>query len=80
MLDDDGNNYKIWSKAVMISLQSRRLWHVINGTETASNATTDAAAHDEWYLKDQDTQLTIISALKNIRQQCIYSCQAVKES
>ena len=64
----------------MISLRSCRLCHVINSTETAPNMTTDAAAHNEWYLKDQDTQLTIISALKNVGQQCIYPCQTVKES
>ena len=64
----------------MISLRSRRLWRVVNGTETAPDETIDPDAHDEWYLKDQDAQLTIISALKNIGQQCIYPCQTAKES
>jgi len=42
--------------------------------------TTDVAAHDEWCLKDQDTQLTIILALKKVRQQCVYPCRTAKEN
>ena len=54
MLNDNGNNYEIWSKAVIILLQSHRLWHMVNSTETAPDMTTNADTYNKWYIKDQD--------------------------
>jgi len=50
MLDDDGDNYDLWSKVLTLALRNRGLWPIVNGSETAPDATTDPAAHDEWCL------------------------------
>jgi len=80
ILNNDGSNYELWPRAVTLALRNRELWHIVNGTETSSDMTTDAAAHDDWCLKGQDTQLTIILALKKVRQQCVYPAQTVKDT
>jgi len=48
ILDDDGgHNYDLWGKALTLAFRNRGLWPVVNGSETAPDATTDPAEYDE---------------------------------
>ena len=79
MLDDDGDNYEIWSKTLTLALRKRGLWPIVTGTKTAPDPTTDAAAYEEWCVKDQEAQLTILLALKKVGQKCIFRATTSKE-
>lgn len=79
LLDDDGDNYDLWSKALSLALRSRGLWAFINGRETAPDETADPTGHEEWCLKDEEAQLMIILALPRIVQKCTYPAQTAKE-
>ena len=80
ILDDDGYDYDLWSMALTLALQNRGLWPIVNGSETAPDATTDPADYDEWCLKDREAQLMILLALRKVDQMCIYRTQTSKES
>jgi hypothetical protein len=41
MLNDNGDNYKLWSKALTLTLRNCHLWPIVNSTETAPDATAD---------------------------------------
>lgn len=62
MLDDDDDNYELWNKA----LRNRGLWPAINESETAPDPTSDAAAYEDWCLRDQEARLTILPAVPTI--------------
>jgi hypothetical protein len=79
LLDDDGDNYELWSKALSLALRNRGLWAIINGRETAPDETADPTGHEEWCLKDEEAQLMVILALPKIAQKCIYPAQTAKE-
>ena len=79
LLDDDGDNYDLWSKALSLALRHRGLWAIIDGRETAPDETADPTGHDEWCLKDEEAQLVIVLALPKIAQRCIYPAQTAKE-
>ena len=79
MLNDDSDNYEIWSKALTLTLCNRELWTIVTGTETALDPMTDAAAHEEWCIKDQEAQLMILLALKKVGQKCVFRATTSKE-
>ncbi len=80
MLDDDGDNYDLWSKALTLALRNRGLWPIVNSSETPLDQTADPAAHDKWCLKNQEVQLMILLASKKVGQKCIYRTQTSKDS
>jgi hypothetical protein len=79
MLDNDRDNYKLWCKALTLALRNCRLWHIINRMDTAPNATSDPDTHNEWCLKDQEAQLTILLVLKKVSQKCVYQAKTSKD-
>ena len=79
-LSEDGNNYELWSKALTLALNSCGLWDIIKGSETALDATTNLDEFVEWRSKDQEAQLSILLALKDVGQQCVYSMKTSNES
>jgi len=80
MLEDDGYNYDFWSKVLTLAVQSRGLWLVVNGSESAPDGTTDPPGYDEWCFKDRDAQLIILLALRKVGWMCICRAQTSKES
>jgi len=44
MLNDDGDNYELWSKALTLTLRNRRLWPIVNGPETPTLTTSGSFA------------------------------------
>ena len=79
MLDDDGDNYEVWSTTLTLALGNRGLWSIVNGTEPAPDPTTDAAAHQEWLTKDQEAKLMILLALKKVGQKCVFRAKTSKD-
>ena len=79
MLNNNGDNYELWSKALTLSLLNRGLWTIIDGTEVSPDPKADTTAHKEWKLKDQEAQLTILLALKPVDQKSIYHARTLKE-
>ena len=79
LLNNNSNNYELWSKALTLSLLNRGLWTIVDGTEVTPDPAVDAAAHDEWKIKDQEAQLTILLALKPVAQKSIYHIKTSKE-
>ena len=79
-LDEDGQNYDLWSKALRLGFESRGIWRIVNGTELAPDETIDATAHETWCLKDKEAQVMLLKALKHQGQKCIYRAETAKES
>ena len=79
MLDDDSDNYEVWSTTLTLALGNRGLWSIVNGTEPALDLMTDAAAHEEWLTKDQEAKLMILLALKKVGQKCVFRAKTSKD-
>ena len=79
-LSEDGDNYELWSKAITLALNSHGLWDIVNGSETAPDATILPDDFAEWRSKDQEAQLSILLALKDVGQRCVYSAKTSNES
>ena len=79
LLNDDGSNYNLWSRTLTLVLRKHGFWPIVNGSKTAPDASTNASAYNEWSLKDQEATLTILLALREVGQQCIYGAQTAKE-
>jgi hypothetical protein len=79
MLDEDGDNYEIWSITLTLMLCNRGLWAIVDGIEPSPDLTTDAAAHEEWCIKDQEARLMILLALKKVSQKCVYRAKTSKQ-
>jgi hypothetical protein len=79
MLNEDGNNYEIWSIALMLMLCNQGLWAIVDGTKPSPDMMTNTAAHKEWCIKDQEAQLIILLALKKVSQKCVYCAKTSKQ-
>jgi gag-polypeptide of LTR copia-type/GAG-pre-integrase domain/Integrase core domain/C2H2 zinc-finger len=80
LLSNDSDNYELWSKALTLTLNSCRLWDIVNSTETAPDTTTHPDDFAEWCLKDQEAQLSILLALKQVGQRCMHSTKTSSKS
>ena len=78
-LEDDGDNYNLWSRALTLALRNRKFWPIVNGTELAPDEATDPAGYEDWCDKDQQAQLMILLTLKKVGQQCIFEAETAKE-
>ena len=79
LLDDDGENYEVWCTTLMLALSNRDLWSIVAGTESAPDPTTDAAAHADWRIKDQEAKLIILLALKCVGKKCVFRASTSKD-
>ena len=43
------DDYDLWSKALLLALQNRGLWCIVNGSETAPDASVDAGMQQPTY-------------------------------
>ena len=48
LLDNNSNNYKLWSKTLMLSLLNWGHCTIIDRTEVSLDLAVNAAAHEEW--------------------------------
>ena len=79
LLEDNGKNYDTWYVALQLVFKNRDIWPMVNGTEPHPDQTTDLAGHTEWGFKDREARLMMITALKKVRQKCIYCATSAKE-
>ena len=79
LLNDNGNDYIHWSNTVTLALEYTGLWDIVNSTTPSPDATTDAAAYQDWHRHDKEAHLQLILTLSCAPRNHILDAKSSKD-